>query len=91
MDTLIVTSFFVVEVVSLSIIINLWLRRRMHIILRMFWSVLLLVPFFGLLMFVFVVSDLDPNPEKTDTGSDSDAFDGGGGHGDGGGGGGHGD
>jgi hypothetical protein len=80
MDTFVIIVLSLLEVVALYTIGRLWLRRRLRIVPRIFWSVVLLVPLFGLLMFVFIVSELDQNPDRMDTGSDSDAFYGGGGH-----------
>ena len=58
---------------------RLWLRRRMRIIPRILVSLVLLIPFFGLMIYFFIGSDLDKNPDRMDTQSDSDAFYGGGG------------
>lgn len=63
----------VAEVAALAIIARLWIRRRHHFVTRLLWSLILLVPLFGLLMYGFIVSDLEPNPERTDTQSDSNA------------------
>ena len=80
MDIFIFIVVGTMEVVALSISIQLWFpKRRMKIIPRIFCSILLLVPFFGLLMYVFLRSDLEKNPDRMDTQSDTDAFLGGGG------------
>ncbi|HZF02154.1 MAG TPA: hypothetical protein VE344_09700 [Methylomirabilota bacterium] len=65
------------EAIALYVIAGLWLRRRTRIIPRIFWSIILLIPLFGLVMFFFIGSDLDKNPDKIETQSDRDAFYGG--------------
>lgn len=80
MDILIFTVVATMEVVALRISILLWFpKRQMKVIPRIFWSILLLVPFFGLLLYVFLLSDLEKNPDRMDTPADRDAFIGGGG------------
>ena len=79
MDTFIIIILSALEVVALFTIWRLWFRGHRHIISRILWSVVLLIPFFGLLMFVFVGSNPEKNPDRLDTQSDSDAFYGGGG------------
>ena len=82
MDTFVVTSFFVLEVIAVSLVVDLWLRRRMNIFLRIFWSFLLPIPLIGLLLFAFIVSSPDYNPDKADPGfGSSEAGTGGDGHG----------
>ena len=78
MNKLTIIAAAVFELVSFIVIIRLWLRRRMRIIPRMLVSLILLVPFFGLLIFIFIGSDLGKNPDRMNTQSDSDAFYGGG-------------
>ena len=81
MDTFTITAGAVLELLAFIVILRLWIRRRMGIIPRIFVSIILLVPFFGLLIYAFVGIDLDRNPDRMNTQTDSDAFsDGGGGH-----------
>ena len=81
MDTFTIIAGAVLELVALIVIVRLWVRRRMRIIPRIFMSIILLVPFFGLLIYAFVGIDLGRNPDRMHTQTDSDAFsDGGGGH-----------
>ena len=82
MDTFVVTSFFVLEVIAVALVVDLWLRRRLHILLRLCWSFHLPVPIIGLLLFAFIVSSPDYNPDKADPGyGSSEAGTGGDGHG----------
>ena len=68
----------ILEVVALVVITRLWLRRRHRLVPRVLWSLILLIPLFGVLMYVFfLLSDFEKNPDRTDTQSDSDAFYGG--------------
>ena len=80
MDKFAIIVLAILEVVALIVIARLWLQRRHRIIHRILWSLLLLVPLFGLLMYGFLVSDLDKNPDRMDSIADSDAFYGGGHH-----------
>ncbi len=78
---LFVTIFLsVLELVALVVVIRLWSRHKLRLLPRIFWSIVLLVPLFGLLMYGFVLSDLEKNPERMDSRADSDAFYDGGGH-----------
>jgi bacteriorhodopsin len=77
MDTLVILVLCALEVIALFTLVRLWLRRRMRMVPRIFWSLLMLVPLFGLVMFIFIQSNLEPNPYKTETQADMDAFDGG--------------
>jgi bacteriorhodopsin len=79
MDKLTIIAGAILELVALIVIIRLWLQRRVRIFPRIFFSIVLLIPFFGLLIYAFVASDLEKNPDRTDSQSDSDAFYGGGG------------
>ena len=55
MDTFTFICLAALEVVAVCVSVHLWFqKRRMKIIPRILWSVLLLVPVFGLLMFVFI-------------------------------------
>jgi hypothetical protein len=80
MNTYVIILLGVLEVVAVCVSVHLWFQqRRMRIIPRIFWSVVLLVPLFGLLVFVFIRSDLDKNADRMDSQADTDAFYGGGG------------
>ena len=70
------------EAVALVVIVRLWIRPRHRLAPRILWSIILLVPLFGLLMYGFIVADLEKHPhEKCESQADSDAFYGGGGGG----------
>src|SRR3954465_5413844 len=48
----------VCELAALFVIMRLWSRkRRMRVIPRLLWSVVLLIPFFGILFYGFTRSD----------------------------------
>jgi F0F1-type ATP synthase assembly protein I len=75
------------EIVALSIIVRLWVRQRVKFLSRLIWSVVLLVPFFGLMAYLFLHEEPEAHPYRTgdsgwnvggggDSGGDS-----GGGHG----------
>lgn len=74
MNTFVIVCLSVFEVISLWLIVRLWVqKRRMPIIPRIFWSLMLLVPVFGLIMFGFICSDLDKNPDHMETDTDRNA------------------
>ena len=61
------------EVAAVSVILHLWLRkRRMRIVTRVLWSLVLLVPLFGVLFYGLTRSDPDAHSDElTDHGSDA--------------------
>ena len=62
----------VLEMIALGVIIHLWLRRRrLRLWRRVLWSVVLLVPFAGILIYALTRSDPDEHPYDTDTTSGS--------------------
>ena len=74
MDTFGIICLAALEVVGVCVSVHLWFRKqRMRIIPRIFWSVVLLIPFFGLVMFVFIASNPDKNPDRQDSQADNDA------------------
>jgi len=80
MNLFVIIVLGVLEMVALVVVIRLWLRRRLRLLPRIFWSIVLLIPLVGLLTYGFVMSNLEKNPDKMETTADSDAFYGGGGH-----------
>jgi uncharacterized membrane protein len=50
------------EVVALVVIVRLWMNRRHNFVPRLLWSVVLLVPLFGLLAYVFLRSEPEAHP-----------------------------
>jgi hypothetical protein len=87
MDGLAIIVIGVFEIAGACLIARLWTRRKMRILPRLFWSLVLLVPFFGLLMYGFTKVDPEVHPYDTDTfsggtgtggsGGDAGGFDGG--------------
>ena len=48
------------EVIGVCFSVHLWFKPKpMKIVPRIIWSLILLVPLFGLLMFIFFTSDLE--------------------------------
>jgi len=73
MDTFAIIVLSVLELLALVVIVRLWTLRRLHILSRIIWSLILLVPLFGLLMYGFIQSDPEKNPERMESQADSDA------------------
>jgi hypothetical protein len=68
MDSLTIICLSVFEAVAIWIIVRLWIRkRRMSIVPRVFWSVILLIPVFGLMLYFFICSDGEKNPDHIET------------------------
>jgi hypothetical protein len=64
MSTLQIIGLVVLESISVFLIVRLWRRRRrMSVLSRCFWSVVLLVPLFGWLFYGFVVTDPDEHSD----------------------------
>lgn len=75
----------IIEIVALIVIVRLWMRRPSRVVSSVFWSLVLLVPFFGLFLYFFLREEPPAHGEHVaDFGSGGG--DGGGSH-DGGGGG----
>ena len=56
------------EIIGLLVILRIWMRRRhRRIVTRLLWSVLLLVPVFGLLMYFVLRQNPEEHPYDTDT------------------------
>jgi hypothetical protein len=69
---IILFSFF--EIVALIVIVRLWMSRRVKLVPRLLWSVVLLVPFFGLVLYAFLHDEpkhSDNVPDTYRTGSSS--------------------
>ena len=74
MDTFTTICLAALEVVGVCVSVHLWFRKqRMRIVPCLFWSIVLLIPLFGLLMFVFIADNPDKNPDRQDTQADRDA------------------
>jgi len=66
MNLLQIILFGVLEIVALIVTVRLWKRRRVKLVLRLLWSVVLLVPFFGLVVYVFLHEEPEGHPYTTD-------------------------
>lgn len=86
-NTLAIILLSLLEIFALIIIARLWMRQRVKFLPRLIWSVVLLVPFLGLMVYVFLHEEPEAHPYRTgdsgwnvggggDSGGDS-----GGGHG----------
>lgn len=73
MDKFTIIVGVVLEWVALTVIARLWLQSRVRIGPRILLSLVLLIPFVGLLFFVFVGSDLEKNPDRMESQADCDA------------------
>jgi hypothetical protein len=70
LDTPTIVALSICEFVALFTIVNLWSRkRRMHVVIRLLWSVVLLVPLFGVLFYGLTRSD--PEAHADDVGDHS--------------------
>ncbi len=64
--------FAVLEMIALMVIIRIWLKgRHKRLVVRLIWSLILLVPFFGILVYFF----LNENPKENLSPSDFDRDD----------------
>jgi len=65
----------VLELIALVVIVRLWSRRPLRLVPCLLWSVVLLVPFFGILIYVFLretpEAHSDRVPDTYHTGSSS--------------------
>jgi hypothetical protein len=58
LDASAIVILSVCELAALIAIVRLWTRKhRMHVVVRLLWSIVLLMPFFGLLFYGFTRSD----------------------------------
>jgi hypothetical protein len=74
MDLCAVIIITVLEIAGACVVARMWTRRKTRILPRLFWSVVLLVPFIGLLMYGFTKVDPEVHPydsNEEDPGSDS--------------------
>ena len=88
MNTWDIILLSVLEILAFIVIVRLWMRSHLHVMHRLLWSLVLLVPLFGLLAYVFLISDTTAHSEDPSSPYSSGSDGGGGGHG-GGDGGGH--
>jgi hypothetical protein len=75
MNTFAIILLGLLEMIAWVVIVRLWLRRRHRILPRILWSVVLLVPLFGLVFYGFIASDLEKHSlGRFNSQTDSDAF-----------------
>jgi hypothetical protein len=86
-DTSTIVLVSLSELVALVVTVRLWMRRRAKFWPRLLWSIVLLVPFFGLMMYLFIHEEPESHPYMTGDGGWNVGGDG---HGSGDSGGGHG-
>jgi hypothetical protein len=84
-NTLAIILFSLLEIVALIFVVRLWMRRRVKFLPRLIWSVVLLVPFFGLMVYLFLHEEPERHPDTVgdsgwNVGSGGDSGDGHGGH-----------
>lgn len=78
MDTKLVIVLALFEMAALILVARLWLcRRRMRIVPRVFWSLVLLVPVFGLMLYALIHNDPDAHPEYMEESGSADDVGGG--------------
>jgi len=63
-NTFIINFFSLSEIIALIVIARLWMRHRLKIFPCLIWSVVLLVPFFGLMVYVFLHEEPEAHPYK---------------------------
>jgi hypothetical protein len=86
-STPLIIVYSLLEIVALIVIVRLWMRRRAKFWPSILWSFVLLVPFFGLMVYLFLHEEPDRHPYMTGDGGWNVGGDG---HGSGDSGGGHG-
>jgi hypothetical protein len=60
--------FAVFEIIGLLVIARMWMKRwHRRLVVRVIWSVVLLVPAFGLMAYFFLRETPDEHPYDTDT------------------------
>lgn len=71
LDTFILLA--VLETLAMVVLVRMWKRhRRRHMLFRVCWAVLLLVPLVGVLLYAFIMNDPEKNPHKMETAADRD-------------------
>ncbi len=61
------------ELAALFAIVRVWRHKRRHWLAKLFWSVLLLIPFFGLLLYGFLAITLESQSDHTEDRIGADA------------------
>jgi drug/metabolite transporter superfamily protein YnfA len=70
MNLFVIICLAALEFAGLFLVIRLWIRREMSVVFRLFWSVFLLIPVFGLLVFAFIRLSGEKNPGNMFSDSD---------------------
>jgi hypothetical protein len=73
MDTFTIIVGSILELIALYVMAKVWRAPRWRGWRRILVSIILLIPFFGLLIYVFLKNDLAPNPGYWETQADTDA------------------
>ncbi len=71
----------ILELVALIVIIRLWMRRPLRVVSSVLWSAVLLIPFFGLVVYFFLRSGPESHGESVHDPSGGSSYGDGGGHG----------
>jgi hypothetical protein len=76
MQWLIITVIALFEIVAIIAIIRLWRQKRRHWASKLFWSVLLVIPVFGLLFYGFITITPEAQEDHTEDriGADAGGF-----------------
>jgi hypothetical protein len=64
MDTFTIIVGAVLEFIALVFIVRLWTRRPLKLVPCLLWSGVLLVPFFGILIYVFLRETPEAHPDR---------------------------
>lgn len=60
----------IIELVALIVIVRLWMRRPLRVVSSVFWSLVLLVPFAGLFLYLFLREEPAVHGESVHDSSD---------------------
>jgi hypothetical protein len=64
MQTLMIIFLAVCEVIAVFMILRLWSQKQKTFLGRCFWSLVLLIPFFGLICYIFLNISPDAHGES---------------------------
>lgn len=81
MDTPTLILGAILELVALVAMVRLWMRRPLRIVSSALWSVVLLVPFFGLVIYFFLREKPEAHGESVPESYGGSSYGDGGGHG----------
>ena len=66
MKWLVITAVALLEIVAIVAIIRLWRQKRRRWAVKLFWTVWLLVPAFGLLFYAFITVTPEAQADHTE-------------------------